>query len=250
MIEDTLKKIGLTDKEAQTYLALIKLGPSTAAEIGREVGLPRQTIYTIVESLVDRGYLDQGDRRGVKLFLADPSKLFELIEKQKKTLDEQHTVLERELPKLLERQKRRGPEVRVRYYEGVSGLKRLFNSILDYYRLGKSKEFRGYGVNKFRETALGDYFYEWVRKRHGYSVAAKLFIARGPDDFGITDAIGTYGRTIKHLGMDPQKAGMYLIGDRIYLFSFEDNLGVMVENAAITGLLRSVFDDHWGRVID
>ena len=53
------------------------------------------------------------------------------------------------------------------------------------------------------------------------------------------------GRTIKQLPMDPQKASLYIVGDRLYLFSFEDKVGVMIENKAIARLLNEIFGIQW-----
>ena len=247
MIEDVLKKLGLDTKEAKIYLALVKFGPSPASSVSKEVSLPRQTVYTLLQGLVTREFVAQGDRRGVKQFIADPGSLIQLLEKQKTALDERQKAIEKEMPKLLSLQKRKEPFVRVQYYEGKDGMKRLFESILDYYRRGETKEFRGYGVNMMHE-AMGDYLFEFIRRRHELGVKTNLFIAKGPDDFGITDPSKAAGRTVKRLNMEPQMSGMYLVGDRIYLFSFDDHVGVMVENASIARLTRVVFDDQWGRV--
>jgi len=96
---------------------------------------------------------------------------------------------------------------------------------------------------------LGDYLYDFVKKRHAYGVKTELFIGKGEDDFMITDGRSSaLGRTVKHLNMPPQQAGAYIVGDAVYLFSYRDNVGIKIENAAIVELLKASFDDHWKRV--
>jgi hypothetical protein len=54
-----------------------------------------------------------------------------------------------------------------------------------------------------------------------------------------------YGRKIKHIDIEPQKSGVYLVGDRVYLFSYEDEVGVMVENKNIANFLKEIFEVEW-----
>ncbi len=54
MPED-LTRLGLTSYEAKAYLALIRRGTSTATEVARVGNLPRQRIYDVLASLVEKG---------------------------------------------------------------------------------------------------------------------------------------------------------------------------------------------------
>ncbi|MDQ3938041.1 MAG: TrmB family transcriptional regulator [Chloroflexota bacterium] len=50
-----LTRLGLTSYEAKAYLALIKRDSYTAAQVARQSGLPRQRIYDVLGSLVQKG---------------------------------------------------------------------------------------------------------------------------------------------------------------------------------------------------
>jgi HTH-type transcriptional regulator, sugar sensing transcriptional regulator len=50
-----LTKLGLTSYEAKAYIALTSRGSSTAAEVARLAGVPRQRIYDVLASLVGKG---------------------------------------------------------------------------------------------------------------------------------------------------------------------------------------------------
>jgi HTH-type transcriptional regulator, sugar sensing transcriptional regulator len=50
-----LTRLGLTSYEAKAYLALMRRDSSTAAEVARLSGLPRQRIYDVLASLVEKG---------------------------------------------------------------------------------------------------------------------------------------------------------------------------------------------------
>jgi HTH-type transcriptional regulator, sugar sensing transcriptional regulator len=50
-----LTRLGLTSYEAKAYLALIRRDAYTAAQVARQAGLPRQRIYDVLSSLVEKG---------------------------------------------------------------------------------------------------------------------------------------------------------------------------------------------------
>ncbi len=247
MLKKSLQLLGLSDKESKVYVSLITLGKMGVSSLAKSVGLPRQTTYSILKNLVRRELVEQSNENGVKSFFADVSRLEELLENQKKSIENVKQSLAEEMSILRSKQKQPPEFPKVEYYEGRMGLIRLFEDILRQHRVGGVKEFRGYGVNTFRET-LGKFLYTFVRKRHRYGTKTKLFVGEGRDDFNIVDDSSRYGREIKRLNMKPQKAGMYLVGNRIYLFSYADAVGVMIENKAMVELLQNVFEDHWKRV--
>ncbi|MFA6042405.1 MAG: helix-turn-helix domain-containing protein [Patescibacteria group bacterium] len=243
-LQTQLRTLGWPDKQITVYSALLGLGSAGASEIAEGVKLPRQTVYSLLSELLEKEVIEQSDQQGVKQFVANPDALLLRLEKDQLQLQKTKTELAAELPKILAKQRRKPSYPQVTYYEGKEGLKRLFNGILHFYQRDGEKAFRGYGVN-FMKPALGDFLYTFVKKRSEYGVDTKLFIGLGPDDFGITGPENQLQRDIKRLNMPAAKAGVYLVGDRAYLFSFVDNVGVMVENPAIVELLKRAFDDHW-----
>ena len=247
MLSEILKKLHLSDKEILVYQTLLVLGPSNAARIGKEITLPRQTIYSILQRMLDDGTIEQTDRSGVRHFFVDPNNLLTLIEKRKKVLEKTGSDLEKELPKILASQKHNKSVPRIKYYEGSSGLQTLFENIIEQYKKGAEKVFRGYGVNHLGNTKIENFLRDFMEKRHQQGVSTKLFIGQGENDFGITHEENRFGREVKNLDIEPQQSGIYIVGDRIYLFSFEDNVGIMIENISMVKLLKNIFDERWGK---
>lgn len=50
-----LKRLGLTSYESKAYVALLRRGSFTAAQVSRQGGVPRQRVYDVLASLVQRG---------------------------------------------------------------------------------------------------------------------------------------------------------------------------------------------------
>lgn len=56
-IEKTLGQFGLTAKEIKVFIALLKMGHVTVSALSRAVGLPRTTLYLLLESLEKREFI-------------------------------------------------------------------------------------------------------------------------------------------------------------------------------------------------
>ena len=72
-----LTRLGLTSYEAKAYLALTRRGSSTAAEVARLAGVPRQRIYDVLASLVGKGLAISRPGTVVKYAATPPGAAFE-----------------------------------------------------------------------------------------------------------------------------------------------------------------------------
>lgn len=243
-MSETLKQLGLSEKETEVYLAMLRTGSTGAAAIARTAGLPRQTTYSLLEELVTQGFVEQSDKKGVRQYYADPNAIGKLVTRRKEELDRAKKALDEEIPKLLSENRRGISLPVVQYYEGQEGLKRLFEDILDTHKSPKAKSFRGFGINRLY-GGMESYMRDFLKRRHKLGVTTNLFIADAPDNFGIKGPDTTLGRDIKRLDIDEQEAGIYLAGKKAYFFSYKDNMGVMIENQAITEYLKQAFDALW-----
>lgn len=56
-LRDQLRRFGLTEKEVDTYVAILGLGPSTAKEIAEAADVSKRHVYTIAEQLEKRRFV-------------------------------------------------------------------------------------------------------------------------------------------------------------------------------------------------
>lgn len=224
------------------YMSLVSLGKATASQIANELKIPRQTIYYIVEGLIEKGVLDQTDENGVKKFIANPYKLEDILENRQKILEKGKESLKEEIPKLITK-KNAGLELpKVEYYQGREGLERLFGSILKIHRDKDVKEFSGYGISYFY-PGMEMFLKGFLKERYGLGVKTRLFTPLGGDGLNISSE--PWGREYKKIDLGEQKAGIYLVGNNIFMFSYKDNVGIRIENKTICTLLKSIFENDW-----
>lgn len=112
--ERFLQDIGLNAYEAAAYLSLLKLGVSEASAIYRDSEVPYGKIYSVLESLVGKGFVEVQASRPKKYRAVDPElSLDTFFEKRKAEVEREMTVLRgsieeaKEILKAVPAQKRR-----------------------------------------------------------------------------------------------------------------------------------------------
>ncbi len=247
-INDILKNIGLDTKEIEMYLVMVKLGKSTATQISEELGIPRQTVYYIVDRIVSKGVVDQTNENGVKKYVANPYKLEDVVESKQEELVKSKISLEKEIPKLITENKLGLELPRVEYYQGREGLERLFSTMLKVHKQTGQKDFVGYGINHFY-PGMEDFLKKFLVQRNELQVQTKLFIAEGGNSDNLDIETDPLGREYRKINIGEQKAGMYLVGDNMFMFSYKDNVGIRIENKAISSLFGAIFKNDWDRLL-
>jgi sugar-specific transcriptional regulator TrmB len=71
--------------EIEAYLAVLRHGKLTAAEIAEETAIPQPRVYDTVRSLADNGFVELRDSRPLEVLAIDPGEAFGTV---RKTLDE------------------------------------------------------------------------------------------------------------------------------------------------------------------
>jgi len=121
--KESLKHIGLNEKEIQIYLSLLDLGSSTVLSIAKRSGIKRPTAYLVLESLVEKGFASR-IIKGRKTFFAPqhPRKLITESELRLKELQEVVSQLE-----IMFRKRKERPRIKI--FEGKDELDRAYDEL-------------------------------------------------------------------------------------------------------------------------
>jgi sugar-specific transcriptional regulator TrmB len=119
-----LINLGLSEKEAEVYLACLSLGPTTALKISRSASLKRSTVYTLIETLKQKGLMSMEVKGFKTLFVAENPEKLEIMLKAKKE------ELKRILPDLVALYNLKGGEGKIKYYEGLESVKSVYEFLL------------------------------------------------------------------------------------------------------------------------
>ena len=125
---EKLRSLGLTEKEARVYLALLEFGTQPASVIAKKTGFPRPTVLFLFDHLVREGYVRKSQRGRAQYFYADPKDLEGAVQErmsaQKKTLAEA-------IPLLQEFKNPFTASPRITFFEGIDGCKQAYRLLLE-----------------------------------------------------------------------------------------------------------------------
>ena len=238
--QEAIQTLGLSEKEALVYLALLELGTGSAYKVAVRSGLKRPTAYVLLDELVSKGIIAKIPYSKTKLYRAkQPSFLFEEAREQLKEA-------EKELPKIQASAKDEAYKPQVFLYEGVEGIK----EILDY----KIEEMRDKTIYGFYATASNDiqkrfgYFKEEENKRKKMNILVKGIAPDDPKNlkqYRDTDKLA--GREIKILSKEVYSSNISIeIGDNwVKTNDFENLQGLIIENPAFAKTMREIFEIIW-----
>ncbi|MCD4705112.1 hypothetical protein K8R66_03490 [bacterium] len=233
----TLEQFGLNKKQAKLYLVVLELGSATVNVIAHKSGIARSSCYDILDSLVKKGIASSFKKKTIKYFsVDDPRKIFELA-KQKVE------VLEKALPQLNALYASARDRPSVRFYQGVEGIKQIFEEIL----IDNNPEILSFGSAEDLLNTMGDYHLEFVKKRVKAKMLARIII-RNTKTGQQRKKIGQSElRQVKFIPKDFDYHGEVVVfGDKVAFFSFiKDHVVIIIESAEITNVQRAMFEYIW-----
>lgn len=151
-ILEGLMNLGLSEKEALTYFALLQLGQASARAVAQKSGLKRPTTYILLTELMQRGLVLQILKQRKQMFAAkNPRELLLSAEEKMRQARDMFPVLEA-ATKATEK-------VRSLYFEGIEGVKEAL-----YYRLTelRGKKIRAFFGDSHEATPeLNKLFHHW-----------------------------------------------------------------------------------------
>jgi sugar-specific transcriptional regulator TrmB len=119
-MEQTLEKLGLSDKAVKAYLASLQLGTAGMTALAKTAGLKRPTTYLAVDELLIRGFLSASYKGKRALYTPEhPRRFLQVLRSRERELEQ----LLPELEALYEGPKEKP---RVRMYEGKESMMRLY----------------------------------------------------------------------------------------------------------------------------
>lgn len=235
-LEKTLESFGLNLKESAVYLASLELGSAVVQKIARQNGLPRPTVYGILEDLAAKGLVSSFEKRGVKHYTAeDPEKLIELAK-------EKVRALEQALPQLRALYKTVETRPLVRFFQGKDGMKAVLEEVLK-----DRQNFMAISSADDLFTVLEDYFPKFVERRVKLKIANRVILRDSPKARE-RKALGQKElRQVRLIAPSYEFHGMKMIfGRKVAFFTFNQALvTVVVESAEVARLEQAEFELLW-----
>ncbi|MSU54568.1 MAG: TrmB family transcriptional regulator [Candidatus Staskawiczbacteria bacterium] len=245
-LEIELQRVGLDERGAKVYLAALELGSSPVQKIAARAGIPRATVYLVLNDLQGKGLITTYDEGKKTFFVAEsPSQLELLVEKKEAEFKMQKDVIKNLIPELISRgQFEKGERPMVKYYEGPDAVKSWLKDNLS----GQKGEIIGIAHYDRANATLQKVkfsFDEMQALREKYKAKSRVIYtaSKGP-----VEGYSTKDRQVKFVSPDkyPFEADIVIRGSRVFFAPYNVPLrGVAIEDKAIANTMKMVFEALW-----
>ncbi|MFA6273601.1 MAG: helix-turn-helix domain-containing protein [Candidatus Paceibacterota bacterium] len=242
-----LSKIGLTEKQAIVYTALLELGEASMSNIAKFAKLKRPTVYLIIEELEMLGFVSRIEKGKKKIYSAvHPKRIAELLEFRKNQFQEI-------LPSLIAKQGAIQGKPKIQMFEGMDGIRHVYSEIFK-----TAKETKEECLWFGNITLIKNQFPEVIREYNKFLTETKNYKIRelifgGEESEKWVEEMKKKENTkysvkyleIKEMGLTDQ----CIIGNKIIFFSLEKEIfTTMIESKEIAQSARAQFNVLWNSV--
>lgn len=251
IIENFLRNLGLSENEIRVYLYLLSHGESIASIVAKRLEMKRTAVYTILESLEQKGMLTSFIKNDVKHFDAvEPEDIVELCEQkmnEMSRLAKKAESLRNEFQKIRSKGKMPTMEIRgkIKYYQGLEAVTDLIDETLN----EPEKEQLCFGLNTYHSEMAGDDWGSYTRKRveqgmHVRSIQPKTEAAI---EYKARDKNELRDTRIVPYNKFPDGCEVNIIGDMVAMFTTKgtEPVGMKMYNKYMAQALRSLFNLAW-----
>ena len=238
-LEQTLKDYGLKEKQIKVYLACLQLGTGPVVKIAQKAGMPRSTVYEILDSLRGLNLVATFLKKKVLYFSAEePDHIVRYAETKV-------NLLKDVLPELnaLAGKSRQRPSVR--FYQGKEQMQIVLDEALD-----EAKELVAFGVSEDLLNLMGSYHKNFVKIRIRKKIPLRLILRDSPTAHERKRIGQQELRLVKIVPANYDYHGLiYIWKNKIAMFSFAGDLvAVVIESKELADMQKAMFENLWERV--
>ena len=239
-----LKSIGLTEGEANVYLALLKIGEATKTPISNESRISSSKVYEVLKRLIDKGLVSSIIKNGIKHFqAASPEKLRYYLELKEKEIKKEESIINDLIPQLnLFVQEKKKP-FSTKLYEGFEGIKTAIWELLE--NATKENEFQGMGIISSKNKAFNTAWIHWEIARAKKGVSCRLIFSEKDKTYYYKQLEKIPKTKIRRITLFTP-AAIAILGNKTLIFDYRENpLCIVIENDNISSSFKEFFESMW-----
>lgn len=245
---ESLRKLGLTEGEIKTYIALLKLVRAPITKISSETKLNRTGLYDIMENLINKGLVSYVFEEKKKYYTAaKPSRILEYLKEKQQFLSNEESNLKKVVKELKKIVPSQDEFTNVEIYKGKKGIITILEDVFN--ECGKGDEVLAFGLggSNFLKV-IGDYYHHYIFKHLKAGIGFKAI-------FNETEKKESY---VKELGKLPLTKAKFtfkkydlpihtrIYGNKVAMFILEkDPTAILINNKKIAEGYKYFFKFLW-----
>ncbi len=238
------QSVGLSDKEAHIYTALLSLGEGSVISIAKKAAVKRTTVYNLLPGMVAAGLVQTTLRNKHRIFFVED------VRSLKNRLEEQERQLDRLLPELRALHNILPSKPKITLYEGEGGMRELYMDSLNSSRVGDT--ILAYtGMVDFYKLFPKDFSDYYIAERVKRKIAVNVIAPRSPAAMEWLRSAPQTLRQIKLIDREgfAFKADTEIYADKVALISYKENfMGVVIESQEIHAMQESAYRLLWEKI--
>ncbi len=231
-----LEYLGFTSNEARIYLTLLRIGRARAGRIARECNLERTSVYHSLKRLVQEGVVAYVIESNKKVFsVSDPKKIKEMFK-------EKIERAERIIPQLDEIRKFEKEKESLIKFRGLSGVKTVFNDILNTCKVGD--EYLIFGSENQLFNMMPIYAKIYVSKKDRKKLRARILMN---EKYRISGKKMSKFTRVKYLPKEVRSlSNINIYKNKVAIFIWSEiPEAIIIDNKETADSFRSYFEFMW-----
>lgn len=244
-IETNLQNLGLSTNQVKIYLTLLQLGSANIQEIAKKAVIKRTTAYSILDTLLQKGLISFSQKGAHREYFAEnPKKIPVLFQQQEQKIKSEQKAFSEILPELLSIYNVKGIKPKIRTYEGLEGIKKIFDESIE---LKLNEEMLVYSAYETVNKYLKQYIKDYIERRIKKGLKQKCIAESSPQSLVLKANDEKELRITKLVDKNrfPLANQIIIYGNKIYIASYKDLMGIIIESSAIAKTQKSIFELAW-----
>ncbi len=252
-INSILMELGLSDKESKLYTTLLEIGPNPVSSVARKANITRTTAYAALETLKEKGLVSTVEKSGIQQFApVHPKKLEEFAKGQQDKAQRNYKQIKEILPELKSLTGDLVMAPRVKYFEGLEGIKTIYNDTIDTLKELPKKDRIKYSYSSAPKinSELRSYLDEYIKIRKKESILVHGIFPDSKESWEYVSNEKKYAAKTRILPKDISldfESEIVIYADKFAVMSLTKNRlhGVIIESPEIASTQRMLFHIIW-----
>ncbi|MEI7620937.1 MAG: helix-turn-helix domain-containing protein [Candidatus Moraniibacteriota bacterium] len=239
-IAEKLEKLGITGKEAEVYIELLKLREASVAQLAKNTSIKRTSVYYCLDALIKKEIVGQIDKNGKKFYFCEDPKqsLHNLVEQQKLAIEEM-------LPQIKDILGKGSFLPTIKIYYNINGLRSLFADVISC----KEKVARYYMTDTSINDLLGVTFMRATIKKRVAEKIKALSLRTFEYNLDLTEELFYASKFLRETRFLPKdlKISPYMIiyDNKSIIIAPKEKIGFIVESQEFADAQKAIFDIIW-----
>ncbi|MEK7460679.1 MAG: helix-turn-helix domain-containing protein [Patescibacteria group bacterium] len=244
-LDALLRSLDLNDNQIRVYIALLQLGTADIQTVARKSAVKRTTAYSILDTLIQRGFVAFNQKGAHRQYFAeDPHKLPSLLQEQIRQIETRQQRIKTALPELASIYNAHGTKPKIRFYDGIEGIKQVFEETL---QVPAGTETFAYSSAESIHEYLKDYVPNYLARRIRAGITQRALAEDSPiaREHLKNDVLELRQTILLPKELFPFSNEINIFGNKMFIASYRDLLAVIIESEEITRTQRTIFELAW-----